>query len=151
MFYGGINNTIHSYNLVTGAEDNVFKGHTDTITGLALSHSGKYLVSNSMDNTVRVWDVSPFVVGDSRLVKTLKSQGQHNFEMNLIRTAWSHDDSKIVVGSADNNAYVWDTDTGELIHSIAGHLGAVTDVAFHPQTDILATASRDKTVIIGNL
>ena len=36
------------------------KGHKETITGLSLSPDGNYLLSNSMDNTVRIWDVKPF-------------------------------------------------------------------------------------------
>ncbi|KAH9807749.1 WD40-repeat-containing domain protein [Melampsora americana] len=32
-------------------------GHTDTITSLAWTKSGKFLISASMDKTVRVWDV----------------------------------------------------------------------------------------------
>ena len=43
-------------------------GHVDTITGLSLSKDGKYILSNAMDNTVRAWDVRPFVSG-SRNVK----------------------------------------------------------------------------------
>ncbi len=37
------------------------KGHNDTVTSLALSNCGSYVLSNSMDNTLRVWDVRPFV------------------------------------------------------------------------------------------
>jgi WD40 repeat protein len=36
-------------------------GHTDTITGVALSFEGSYLLSNSMDNTIRCFDVRPYI------------------------------------------------------------------------------------------
>ena len=36
-------------------------GHRETVTGLSLSPDGSFLLSNSMDNTVRMWDVKPFV------------------------------------------------------------------------------------------
>jgi WD40 repeat protein len=36
------------------------KGHVNAITGIALSHKNEYLVSNAMDQTVRLWDVRPF-------------------------------------------------------------------------------------------
>ena len=32
-------------------------GHTDTITGLSLSPDGSFLLSNSMDQTIRMWDI----------------------------------------------------------------------------------------------
>lgn len=35
---------------------------------MSLSPDGKTLLSNSMDNTVRAWDVQPFVSGD-RMIK----------------------------------------------------------------------------------
>ena len=38
-------------------------GHQDTVTGLAVSADGNHLLSNSMDNTLRMWDLRPFVVG----------------------------------------------------------------------------------------
>ena len=34
-----------------------FRGHTDRITDLQLSDDCRWLLSSSMDNTLRVWDV----------------------------------------------------------------------------------------------
>jgi Prp8 binding protein len=36
------------------------KGHSDTVTGISLSPDGSHLLSNSMDNTLRVWDMRPY-------------------------------------------------------------------------------------------
>lgn len=36
------------------------RGHTDTVTGLALSPDGSYMLSNAMDNTLRIWDIRPY-------------------------------------------------------------------------------------------
>ncbi len=38
----------------------VLKGHTDTVTGLRTSPDGTHLISNSMDNTLRAWDMRPY-------------------------------------------------------------------------------------------
>ena len=38
-------------------------GHSDTVTGLSLSPDGNLLLSNAMDNTLRVWDTRAFVEG----------------------------------------------------------------------------------------
>lgn len=54
------------------------KGHTDTITGLSLSPDGSYILSNAMDNTLKIWDVRPFAPYE-RCVKILSGH-QHNFE-----------------------------------------------------------------------
>jgi len=39
-------------------------GHSNTITGLSLSPDGHHLLTNSMDNTLRVWDMRPFAPGN---------------------------------------------------------------------------------------
>lgn len=39
------------------------EGHADSITGVRLSPNGNYLLSNAMDNTLRTWDVRPYVSG----------------------------------------------------------------------------------------
>ena len=41
-------------------------GHEDTVTGLALSPCGSYLLSNAMDNTLRMWDTRAFVEANAR-------------------------------------------------------------------------------------
>lgn len=54
------------------------RGHTDSVTGMALSSDGSYLLTNSMDNNLRIWDVRPFAPQE-RCVKILSGH-QHNFE-----------------------------------------------------------------------
>ena len=33
----------------------IFQGHTDTVTGMQLSPDGAHVLTNAMDNTLRVW------------------------------------------------------------------------------------------------
>ena len=40
------------------------KGHNDTVTSLALSNCGSFVLTNSMDNSLRIWDIRPFVTKD---------------------------------------------------------------------------------------
>eukprot|EP00659_Diplonema_papillatum_P008290 gene8290-12792_t len=39
------------------------RGHTDVVTGLRISPDGTHLLSNAADNTLRQWDIRPFVAG----------------------------------------------------------------------------------------
>ncbi len=72
-------------------EQTKLEGHQDIVTGMALSPDGGHLLSNSMDNTVRCWDVRPFCDGD-RCTKVYLG-AQHNYEKTLIKCARRHADA----------------------------------------------------------
>ena len=61
IYFGGLDNTIKALNLRKNAIEFALIGHTDTVTGVSVSNDGKSLVSNAMDNTVKVWDIRAFV------------------------------------------------------------------------------------------
>lgn len=134
VFFGGLDNSIKALNLRRNDIEFGLLGHTDTITGMQLSKNGNYLLSNAMDNTLKIWDVKPFVVGNddaNRLVKTFMGVA-HNFEKNLLRCAWNHNDTLISAGSADRMVNVWNVETNTMVHRLGGHHGSVNETAFHP-------------------
>jgi COMPASS component SWD3 len=55
----------------------------------------------------------------------------------------------IVVG-ADGTLKVWDTLTGQLIHTFEGHLAGISTVAWGPDNETIATGSDDKTIRLWN-
>jgi len=125
------------------------RGHTDTITGMRLSPDGSYLLTNAMDNSVRIWDIRPYVPVQ-RCVKIFQGV-QHNFEKNLLKCSWSPDGSKISAGSADRFVYVWDTTTRNLLYKLPGHHGSVNEVDFHPTEPIIASGSSDRNIFLGEI
>lgn len=152
VFVGGLDNSIRALNLRTNQIEYSLLGHSDTVTGLALSNKGDYLLSNAMDNTVRMWDVRPFVsAGDQGRQVRFFTGSSHNFEKNLLRCAWSADDSKVTAGSADRTINIWEADTGKLKHRLGGHTGSVNETQLHPNGQIVASCSSDSTVCIGEL
>lgn len=68
IFVAGLDNDIKVLDLRKKIIDYVLFGHTDTITGISLSHDGSYILSNSMDQTVRCFDIRPHVT-NNRCVK----------------------------------------------------------------------------------
>ena len=60
--------------------------------------------------------------------------------------AYSPDGSIVAVGGADGSVFLYNARTGKLLHSLSGHVGAVSAVAFNPGGDILASGGRDSTV-----
>ena len=125
------------------------KGHTDTVTGLALSRDGSFLLSNAMDRQLRVWDVRPFAPA-TRCVKILVGH-EHSFEKNLLRCAWAPSSRFVAAGSSDGLVNVWSTTSRAIVHRLPGHAGSVNDVCFHPSQPILASAGSDGTVFLGEL
>jgi len=151
VFAGSIDNSIRIFNLRKGAEEGVLKAHTDSVTGIDLSKDGNYLLSNGMDQTVRLWDIRSFFVGDSRCVGVLRGS-THNFEKNLLKVRWSPDDSMCAAGSADRYVYVWSTkDKRQILYKLPGHAGSVNEVVFHPTEPVIASGASDKKIFLGEL
>ncbi|XP_063903689.1 U5 small nuclear ribonucleoprotein 40 kDa protein-like [Zophobas morio] len=149
IFAGGIDNDITVWDIRNQEIIYTLNGHSDAVTGLALSPDGSYLLSNSRDNSLRIWDVRPYVLQE-RCVKICTGH-RHNFEKNLLRCSWSKDGSKVSAGSADRLLYIWDTASGRTIYKLPGHNGSVNDVDFHPTEPIVLSGASDKQIYLGEL
>ncbi|KAL6776764.1 hypothetical protein ACKKBF_B30830 [Auxenochlorella protothecoides x Auxenochlorella symbiontica] len=149
VYTGGIENVVRAWDLRRGAPSLTLAGHADTVTGLATSPDGAHLLSNSMDGTLRVWDVRPYAAQDR--CQRVVTGHVHNFERNLLRCAWSPDGERVTAGSADRMVYVWRAADGAVQYALPGHGGSVNEVVFHPTEPIVASASSDKTVYMGEL
>jgi Prp8 binding protein len=66
IFTAGLDNTIRCFDLRKSETEYVITSHADTVTGLSLSNDGAYLLANSMDMTLRVFDVRSYVSGRNR-------------------------------------------------------------------------------------
>nr|BCL66245.1 WD-repeat protein 57 [Volvox reticuliferus] len=152
VYSGGVDNIIKVWDLRKGSGSSptlLLKGHSDTVTGLRLSPDGSHLLSNSMDNTLREWDVRPFAP-QNRCTKVFTGH-VHSFEKNLLRCDYSPDGSRVACGSADRMVYIWDTNTRKVLYVLPGHTGSVNEVIFHPKEPIIGSASSDKTIFLGEL
>lgn len=140
IYSGGIDNTIHAWDLRKKAVVYSMAGHTDTITSLQISPDSQTLLSNSHDSTVRTWDIRPFAP-TNRQVKTYDG-APVGLEKNLIRASWDPKGEKIAAGSGDRSVVVWEAKTGKLLYKLPGHKGTVNDVRFSPNDEPISELFR---------
>eukprot|EP00013_Stygamoeba_regulata_P024951 CAMPEP_0177665746 /NCGR_PEP_ID=MMETSP0447-20121125/21219_1 /TAXON_ID=0 /ORGANISM="Stygamoeba regulata, Strain BSH-02190019" /LENGTH=360 /DNA_ID=CAMNT_0019171861 /DNA_START=46 /DNA_END=1128 /DNA_ORIENTATION=- len=149
FFTGGLDNVIKAWDMRTRTVKYTLTNHTNTVTSLCVSPDGSYLLSNSMDNTLKMFDIRPYVVGQ-RFVKRFIGHS-HGFDRSLVKGSWSPDGTRVASGSADRLVYVWDVHTQDLQYKLPGHKGCVNEVVFHPDEPIIASGSADKSVFLGEL
>ena len=166
IYSGGIDNSIHIWDIRKKAVAYSMTGHTDTITSLQVSPDSQSLLSNSLDNTVRTWDIRPFAPAD-RHIKTYDG-APAGLEKNMIRASWDPKGERIAAGSGDRSVVIWDVRSGRLQYKLPGHKGTVNDVRFSPAdepisrsiqgrytqpklTSTVLSGSTDRSLMLGEL
>lgn len=108
----------------------------------------KTLISPGLISTEEVQRISAApqavfrVQAVSRCASTIPGHGEA-----ILATQFSpRSSSKMVSGSGDNTARIWDCDTGTPIHTLKGHTSWVLAVSWSPDDSRIATGSMDNTV-----
>ena len=111
-------------------------GHSDAVSGVALSGDGRLAVSASADKTLKVWEVE-----SGRELRTLAGHSD-----SVHGVAVSGDGRLAVSASDDNTLKVWDLESGRELRTLHGHTGAVTGVAVSGDGRLAVSASADNTL-----
>jgi WD40 repeat protein len=110
-----------------------------------LSPNGQKFLSSVIfagaNGEVRVWNLK----SRSPLKFTLHTDGK------VLALAFSPDGSKIMAGTSDHVAFIWDARTGEALGKALWHGSSVTAGAFGPGGKSLVTGSQDGLVRFWNL
>ena len=73
------------------------EGHSNSVNCISYSSNGKYLSSGSLDNTVKIWEIS-----SGECINTLEG---HEWAVNSI--SYSPDGKYIASGSNDGTIKIW--------------------------------------------
>jgi len=114
----------------------IFEGHEGTVNSAAFSPDGKYIVSGSTDETLKLWEA-----GSGRLIRTF--EGHQDCVESV---AFSPDGKYIVSGSTDKTLKLWETGSGRLIRTFEGHQDCVESAAFSPDGKYIVSGSFDETL-----
>jgi len=116
-------------------------GHSVPISSVALSGDGKWLVTGSLDNTARLWEVAT-----GREVRAFQGPSKAgSFTTAVSSVSMSSDSKLLVTGSLDNTARLWEVATGKEIRAFQGHSEGIKSVALSNNNKWLITGSFDKT------
>ena len=114
----------------------ILRGHTNIVSSIAWSPDGKILASNSVDDTIRLWD--------PRSGAFLQELTGHTD--SIYSVAWSPDGKMLASGSVDDTIRLWDPRSGQCIRILEEHTDSVLCVSFSTNSHLLGSKSRDGTV-----
>lgn len=100
------------------------------------SHDGRYILTGGHEFTIRIWSAEK-----GTLIATTGSSGDR-----ITGTAFSPDDTRLAVASADGVVREWAVDTNSLISELRGHEQAVNSVDYSADGTRILTAGADGTV-----
>ncbi|MCJ1479286.1 hypothetical protein MMC13_007971 [Lambiella insularis] len=89
---------------------------------------------------------TPQAVFRVRAVSRCSSSIPGHGEAILATQFSSASSSRMVTGSGDNTARIWDCDTGTPLHTLKGHTSWVLAVSWSPDDSVIATGSMDNSV-----
>jgi WD40 repeat protein len=115
-------------------------GHSDWVIALTLSSDGKYVISSSADNTLKVWNWQT-----GKQLRTLKG-----YTLLINTVALTPDSNYMISASGDNTLKVWNWQTGEEVRTLAGHSGWVNAIALTPDGKYVISSSFDSTLKVWN-
>jgi WD40 repeat protein len=106
------------------------------VLSVAVTPDGKYVVSGSGDEMVRLWDLA---TGN----EVRRFTGH---EEPVWSVAVTPDGKYVVSGSGDNTVRLWELATGKEVRRFTGHEQEVRSVAVMPDGKYIVSGSEDNTV-----
>ncbi len=134
----GNDRTIYLFDAATGTLQKIVSRQSyRPVDDIAYSPDGKTLAGAHYD------DITLFDANTGKQINMLKG---HQEQESVNCVAFSPDGNTIASGGEDKNVILWNTNTGELKHTLKGHKDSVISVAFSPDGSTLASGGEDMIV-----
>ncbi|KAH0543627.1 hypothetical protein FGG08_002065 [Glutinoglossum americanum] len=104
---------------------------TGELWAIALSEDGQYLASTTYDGRINVWDTA----AERTKIREYETKGSFGMCIDL-----SADGRFTATGHENGSVYVFNNDTGRMLHSLPGLVKSVRTIAFSPGGKLLAAA-----------
>ncbi|KAH3900734.1 Rsa4p SCDLUD_003739 [Saccharomycodes ludwigii] len=113
-------------------------GHQKLVNHVQFSPDGRYVVSASFDNSIKLWDGR-----DGKFISTFRGHVAPVYQVS-----WSSDCRLLVSCSKDTTLKVWDVKTKKLSVDLPGHKDEVFTVDWSVDGKRVCSGGKDKTVRI---
>ncbi|KAF2490760.1 WD40 repeat-like protein [Lophium mytilinum] len=110
------------------------------IWAIALSADGSYLASTTYDGRINVWDL-----GQASMPKIREYETKGSFGMCVDLSADGHFTAS---GHENGSVYVFNNDTGRMLHSLAGLTKPIRTLSFSPASKLLAAAGDTRIIAL---
>jgi len=119
------------------------------INSVTFDASGRYVVTASDDNTIKLWDAATGVER-AEFVGHKATCEDDEGKCWVWGADFSPNGERAVSASRDRSAIIWDTSSAKAVATLDGHRSSVYDAAWSPDGAAVATASGDNSIIIWN-
>jgi WD40 repeat protein len=125
--------TLALYNALAAYPSTPLTGHTGEVQSVQFSPDGTKVVSTSLDDAVRIWDVN-----SGQTLWVLESPGR------LGTVSFSPDGNYVLATSWDGGVRVWDVTSGEELYTLSGHSIQTKFATFSPDGTLILTVGCDE-------
>lgn len=140
--------TARVWDAKTGTELLVLSGHAWSVRSAEFSGDSDRIITASDDNTAIVWRIrrsSPDGQSPWNAEKFLVLSGH---SAAVVAGGFSPDGRRVVTGSRDDTAIIWDAETGKELLTLKGHTQDIASARFSEDGRHVLTGSRDGTAVL---
>ena len=114
------------------------RGHTDSVTCIAVSLDANIIASAGEDAVIQVWNIT-----EQKRVADIEG---HQDQVRSI--ALTTDAKFLISGSRDGSVRIWNIATGQCVRTFSERIMTITKIALHPQGRTVAIADGSGVIIL---